>query len=129
MHSVSSGPGGAASATRSARRLVAVAACPDAEQVALLEGQVLDEAVPPKVVDPFVDHDLDHLLARLAADDLAALARARAGDTAAQRAVFDPLRSVIGIPANGFDVVAAVAGRDDAPVAGQAVGARARARR
>src|SRR4051812_39506840 len=110
-----------------ARRLVAVAALADAQQVALLEGQVLDEAVFSEIVDPLVDDDLEHFFAGVGAAQLAArVASAGARDSASDRAVLDALRGVVRVTADRAHVVARVARCDDSAVAAQAVGSGAR---
>src|SRR3954469_5021344 len=113
----------------STRWLVPVAARTDADEAALLEGDVFDEAVAAKIVNPFVDHDLDDLLPRLAATNLAPFARAGSGDATAQGAVFDALRGVVRLATNRLHVVARVSAGNDATVATQAVGVSARAHR
>ncbi len=109
--------------------LVAVLAGTSGDEVAVLEGHLLDEAVPTKIVNPLVDHHLDDPLARLTAANLAGFARAGSGGATSHRAVFDALGRVVGLAADRLHVVTRVAVRDDATLAALTVGASAQAHR
>src|SRR4051812_30944741 len=101
--------------------LVTVAPFVNRDEPAVLEPQILDEAIAPEVVGPVVDDDLDRALDLGVAAPAAVLVVARRRHSDAHGSIFDMVHGRVRIAAQRLHLVSRVTRRREPVAATQTV--------